>query len=228
MGYVMNHWSMRWLPSIALALSLGGCTMSLNLSPQIPLVNNGPKAPLKVAVIVPQASRDFNQAATFPAGCISLHTGPAPHGQIFLQTVQGILEEYFEQVVILDAPPGPNDAQLTVEAVLTGIGMKTACDVSPEFYAEAKGSFRTLDSQGRETWRDPHGSARVSESMPGDVGPYHSIMPKAMAALVSSWAADLMMSPVVRNAQPQSVTSPSGSRTDTPWWKQSGSDNGKN
>lgn len=220
----------KWLALPVVSLGLGGCALTLSLSPQIPIVNIGNRAPLKVIVIVPQESRDLNQAKTLPSGiCVPLHTNPAPHGQIFLETVQGIMEQYFDQVIMLDTPPASSDAQLIVEATLTGIGVKTACDYSPAFYAEAQGTFRIIDSQGRETWRDPHTSARAQEAMPtATVAPYHTIMPKAMAALVSYWAADLAMTPVVRNAQSQRSSKPAAGSVDEPWWKESGSDGGKN
>jgi hypothetical protein len=217
--------------------------MTLHLAPQIPQVNSGQKVPIKVAVIVPESSRNLNQAAALPTGCFQMTTNPAPHGQIFVQTVQGIMEQYFDQVVMLDAPPAPKDAALVVEAALTGIGMKAACIASPDFYAEATGSFRAMDPQGHELWRDTRSSARESEGLPMAMAPYHTIMPKAMADLVSYWATDLVMSPAVRGALPdQSDERPArrARQTDdsspsngsggaaTPWWQQSGSDDKKN
>jgi len=226
----------KWLPLTAVVLALGGCTMTLKLAPQIPQVNNGQKVPMKVAVIVPEASRNISQATAFPTGCFQLSTNPAPHGQIFVQTVQGILDQYFDQVVMLDAPPAPKDAQLVVEAVLSGIGMKAACMASPDFYAEANGSFRAMDSSGHEIWRDTRTSARETQGMPMAMGPYHAIMPKAMADLVAYWATDLVMSPAVREAQPDerparrerpAEVSPASGGSDTPWWQKADSD-GKN
>ena len=184
---------------------------------------------MKVAVIVPSASRQVTQAISLPTGCFAMSITPAPHGEIFAQTIQGVFAQYFDSVVLLDAAPAPSDAQLVVEATLSSIGVKFACLASPDFFGEAKGSFRALDSNGAELWRSGRNSSHVTDGLPMTMGPYQTIMPKAMSALAASWASDLAMSSLVRGeAQPAATRSyqrpaptPAAATTGggDSWWK---------
>lgn len=221
----------RVLPLMAGALILSGCTMSLRLSPQVPQLNSGPKIPMKVAVVVPAESRGFDQAEALPTSCFQMTTKPAPHGRIFVETVQGVLEQYFDQVAMLDGLPAPDDARLIFEATLTRVGLKAACLASPDFYATAEGTFRAVDRQGREIWRSTRTSAKDEEALPMTMAAmesYHVIMPKAMAKLASAWAFDLATSPMVRKLtaaeRPARRAADASGAGSEPWWKQSGSD----
>ena len=214
----------RFLFLIA-ALSTSACTLNLNLVPEIPQSNYGPRIPMKVAVIVPQASRQITQAASLPTGCFTMAITPAPHGDIFVQTLQGVFGQYFDSVVMLENAPAPDDAQLVVEATLSSIGVKFACLASPDFYGEAKGTFRAVDSNGGELWRSGRTSSHVTDGLPMSMGPYQTIMPKAMAALASSWASDIAMSSLVRGeaqpaARPVRRAAPSAApAAGDAWWK---------
>jgi hypothetical protein len=179
---------------------------------------------MKVALIVPAATRGWTQTAALPTGCFgTLSFNPAPQGEIFAQTVLAVLQQKFDEVVAIDALPAPADARLIVEATLSAIGIKPACPISPEFFAEADGALRVLNPDGSERRRSIHTSARDEEPMPVmSMDSYHAITPKAMANLASDWANELAQAAAAQRPQPDET---SGRAPDAqtpgskPWWQ---------
>jgi hypothetical protein len=215
---------MKKILLLSAALATAGCTLNLQLQPQIPPATGGPKIPAKLALIVPASSREVTQAEALPTGCFNMTIAPAPHGEIFAQTMQGVFQQYFNQVVLIESLPAPADADVIAEATLTRIGVKFACLASSDFYAQAEGGFRMLDSQGRELWRSSRTSAKTSEGLPMSMGPYQTIMPKAMAELASSWASDMAMAmnsrpAAARPAERAPSAESAGSSGSAPWWQ---------
>ena len=212
---------MRTTLLLSAALATAGCTLNLQLQPQLPPPNPGPRVPMKVALIVPSATRELTQTTLLPTGCFGLTINPAPQGEIFAQTVQGVLAQAFDQVVAISGLPAPADADLIVQATLSSIGVKPACLASPAFYGEAVGSLSTLDSDGRETWRSARTSARAEEGLPMGPSEYQTIMPKAMTNLASAWASELAIYVAARRpARVHSAENPAASAPGSaPWWQ---------
>jgi len=78
---------MNKLSMLAAASASGGCATTLQLQPQIPPSNGEPRMPMKVALLVPPATRGLTETALLPTGCLGgLSFNPAPQGEIFAQT----------------------------------------------------------------------------------------------------------------------------------------------
>jgi hypothetical protein len=204
-------------------VATSGCVLEMKIAPQIPPPSNGLKFPIKVAVVVPASTRQITATEELQNSCIGGTLAPSPEGDVFARTVEGVLRNYFQDVVSLSALPAPADAQIVVEAVMTRIGIKPACGDSPTMNAIAEGSFRALGSDGRELWRSGHTSGRAEGGM--DMSNYDTLTPKAMAALATDWANDLAGSALVRGArEPQSAESSESAAPapaaagEKPWW----------
>lgn len=216
----------RILVLSALAAAAAGCTIEMKVAPQVPPPNNAPKIPIKVAVVVPPSTRQITRVEELQNPCIGFTLGQSPEGDVFARTVEGVLRNYFREVVSLSAPPASGGAEIVVEAVMTRVGIKPACGVSPDMYALAEGSFRALGRDGREVWKSGRSSARA-EGPNFDWGNYATLTPKAMAALATGWADDLAVSPLVRgerDARPSesfdgdSPAPAAAGGEQKPWW----------
>jgi hypothetical protein len=188
------------LPLCLLWLS-AACAMNLRVQPEVPQINTAAtRWPGKVAVLIPAATRDLSQTALEPSACWGVtKISPQPYGQVFAETLRGILGQYFENVVTVENPPAPADARLVLEASLEHVSIKLPCGISPAFFATAQGSLRALGPDGSERWRVSRTSQRNDQRMPMfSMEPYHKIVPETIASLVSGWATELSMAAFAR------------------------------
>ena len=191
---------LRLLPLAPLALA-GACTFNLRAAADVPQINtSAARLPGTVAVYIPAATRELSDTVLEPTGCWGLpKMVPQPYGQVFEDTLRGILSQYFDKVETVPSLPAPSDARLVLEASLSRVSLRFACPASPGFFGTATGSLRVLGPDGTERWRSFKTVHRNELPLPMfSMKPYTKIIPGAISGLVSSWASELSMAPFAR------------------------------
>jgi hypothetical protein len=186
---------------LGLILTLTACVGQISpiLKKESHPIEVGPKIPLKVALLVPDAARNLN--IIYYPDCIDGIT-PAPYGVLFQETTREILGQIFSEVSLIrslyEAEKGAYDTFM--EATLSELHWELACALdNPNHRINAKGNLRVLDKGGRTVWKSQQGSQIVPtphvsdiENLDEDVGMYIS---KTIGLLVAGWAKELINSP---------------------------------
>lgn len=180
--------------AMVLSLFLSGCAYHASLAgvkPQLPDAAILDKLPLKAALYIPAATRNYTQPTDVSRGCLAMHVQGA-FGELFAGTVEGTLEEIFAELVVVREPAvGSHD--LLVEAAMTEYVYKAGCMGNPGSYGIVKGHIRALDGSGREIWRSGQ-----TEKRSAFTGLWEEFVPESMASLVGSWAQELTSQPQIR------------------------------
>jgi hypothetical protein len=194
----------RLLP-LALLAAASACTFNLRAAAHVPQINtSSARLPGKVAVLIPGPTRALAETGQEPTGCWGVpKVTSQPYGQVFEDTLRGVLGQYFETVEIIPFLPAPADARLTLEAVLSRVSLRFACPASPEFFGTASGSLRVLGPEGKERWRSFKTHHRYDSQLSvWSMKPYYKLIPGAIAGLVTAWASELSMAPFARGEGP--------------------------
>jgi hypothetical protein len=194
----------RFLP-LALLAAVSACTFSLRAASDVPQINtSSARLPGKVAVIVPGPTRALTETGAEPTRCWGLpKVSPQPYGQVFEDTLRGVLGQYFEGVEFIPFLPAPAGTRLVLEASLSRVGVRWGCGSSPEIYGTAAGSLRVLGPEGKERWRSFKTHHRYDTKLSvWSMKPYYTLVPGAIAGLVTAWASELSMAPFARGEGP--------------------------
>jgi hypothetical protein len=113
-------------------------------------------------------------------------------GQIFAGTVEGTLQQVFEDLTVV-RQPAAGAYDILVEAAMTEYVYKAGCMGNPGSYGIVKGSIRALDTSGREIWRSKETSKRSSFT-----GSWQEFVPESMTSLVGTWTQELTSQPQIR------------------------------
>ena len=181
---------------VLLALGMAGC---VPVAPSLQLTASqasvGERQPLKVAIVVPEATRTFTQAHEIPGMCISMATlVPTSYGQQLATTTEDRFRRMFESVVTIDPSAKRDGYDAVFELGITDVGLLFGCPISPQQYAEVKASLRAIDAEGRELWRSPTQQARADVPMllTFDAGPpFGTGVSQAIGNLADSWTREI-------------------------------------
>jgi len=180
-----------------LALAAAGCVpVTPNLQTTPTLTSVGERKPLKVAVVVPEATRAFSAAHEIPGICLGgmITFVPTPYGQQLATTVDDRFRRLFDNVAVLDAGGKRDGYDAIFEIGITDVGFQFGCGISPAQHAEVRGSIRAIDPEGREMWRSPTQQARadVPFAMVFDINPIvGNGISQAIGNLADSWTREL-------------------------------------
>lgn len=183
--------------SSAISATLFGCAYNADLTnskPELPDTVILDKLPLKAALYIPESTRNYTEPTDVSRGCLAMHV-TGPFGQIFAGTVEGTLEQVFENLTIVKKPAaGAYD--ILVQADMTEYVYKAGCMGNPGSYGIVKGNIRVLDGNGREIWRSKETSKRSSFT-----GRWQDFVPESMTSIVGTWAQELTSQPQIRQLQ---------------------------
>jgi hypothetical protein len=189
------------LYSIILFVFLWGCSYNANLNnvnPKIPNIALNSKLPLKVALYIPESTRNYSQPTDVSHGCIGMHV-TGNFGQIFAGTVEGTLKQVFEELNVVKQPSAGNNDVL-VEADMTEYIYKAGCAANRSSYGTVKGDIWALDRHGKEIWRSKETSKTLDFYESGS-GTWQEFVPKSMASLIGTWAQELISQPQIKHFQ---------------------------
>jgi hypothetical protein len=177
-------------------------TIKPELKPMPPPMFVAKKVPLKVAVIVPPASRSLQDLTRIPSTCLdsAVSFAPAQYGVMFQQTVVEVLSRMYEQVESVQGIPSGSNHDAILEASLAKIGFKSGCGASPESYVLVEGAFRLMDANGKEVWRSPltlkRSEAGITQSMGGPNERFGANFSASVGVLVAEWVQELTRFPL--------------------------------
>jgi hypothetical protein len=183
--------------SIAMSVSLFGCAYHANLTnvkPKLPDTAIHDKLPLKVALYIPESTRNYTQPTDVSHGCLAIHV-TGDFGQIFAGTVEGTLKQVFKELNVVKQPSAGN-YDILVEADMTEYIYKAGCIANPSSYGIVKGNIRALDGNGREIWR-----SRETSKTSNFTSSWEEFVPESMTSLVGTWAQELISQPQIRQLQ---------------------------
>lgn len=164
---------------------------------KIPIAN---RQDLSVAIIAPSDVRDFNTAHEIQADCWSggLQFAPAPYGETLVQTLHNRFSFMFSNVDVLLTPENLEDYDAIFKVGITDMGIKLACGISPNQYADVEGSLHAFRDDGSHLWSSSRTTGRDEGGMSYAMDfnrIYGDHFSKAIAALVDGWVAELIMTP---------------------------------
>jgi hypothetical protein len=168
----------------ALLLSCAYHADLANVKPQLPDAAILDKLPLKAAVFIPESTRNYTKPTDVSRGCLAMHV-TGNFGQIFAGTVEGMLTQVFDDLAVV-RQPAAGAYDILIEADMTEYIYKAGCMGNPGSYGIVKGSFRALDTNGREIWRSKETSKRSSFT-----GRWQDFVPESITSLVGSWTQEL-------------------------------------
>jgi hypothetical protein len=172
---------------LLLLLATFGCAYNKNLVDATPVIPNTAalnKSPLKVALYIPESTRNYTQPTDASRACIAMHI-KGKFGQIFAGTVEGTLKQVFDDLTVVKQPMA-SGYDILVEADLQEYIYKAGCLASPESYGLVKGNMWVLNGSGQEIWRSKETSKRLSFTRS-----WEDLVPESMASLVGTWAQEL-------------------------------------
>jgi hypothetical protein len=132
----------------ATALLLGACVTIPKVDTIVDQVPVKEKQRVRVALVVPEATRALNKPRILPSGaCISMGMEfENNYGESFEGSIRGTLSQLYEEVTVMRAPPAPgHNYGMVVEATLARLDWRMACLASPDGYLEPYGTLRVLD-----------------------------------------------------------------------------------
>ncbi|MCX5828246.1 MAG: hypothetical protein NTV58_09645 [Deltaproteobacteria bacterium] len=186
---------------IVMVVFFCGCAgpqRNIQLQAELPDTAMLEKSPLKVALYIPDSTRNYTQATEIKSRCGFHDRGwaPARYGEVFAETAQGTLSQVFQKVTPIGRPvEGGHD--LIIQAELNELGYKPGCRPDPATYFVLKGTFRAVDTNGVEIWRSPLTSKKVEASI-GERYKLDTIIPGAIASMVGSWTQQLLTAPEIK------------------------------
>ncbi|MBM4270595.1 MAG: hypothetical protein FJ139_00310, partial [Deltaproteobacteria bacterium] len=193
---------------LAVATALAGCgPINLNLRPDVPNLHIYDRMPVRVALLVPESTRNFSMGIKEESGCLG-QQDIAPmksYGEVFEETVNGVFSQIFKETVLV-RQPRVQGYDFTVEATMDYFSYRLGCLISPPIFSyTVKGGMRVLDSGGREIWRSKTTSKKVDINvMPMAFSPagIYEQMAKDISAVIASlaggWGYELKTSPDVQ------------------------------
>lgn len=208
----------QYFPSfyICLLLLLSGCSLP-ELRPEIPTVSVGEKQHIKVAVLIPQSTRNLTEVTLLPSICGGGSSGSGSgsggdfykknYGVAFENAVTGIFSQMFDQVDIVLALPQQRDYSIIFEATLTQVYIKPGCFIANGAVAFV-GALRAVDTAGNEVWRSKNTSKQFEEIVkfpPKGLEEYSKLLSSSIVKFVEEWASELKTLPVQRYAKYQEV-----------------------
>lgn len=175
-----------------------GCAPSVRLETKLPDTTFLDKSPLRVALYIPEATRNYTEGTRLEDRCGFAARGLAPnrYGEIFAETVQGSLSQVFKEVTPAKRPV-EEGYDLIIQAEFTELAYKIGCRPDPVGYFILKGTFRALDAKGAEVWRSNLTSSKVESPIELRYR-YEKVIPSAIASLVGSWTQGLLAAPQIQ------------------------------
>ena len=184
----------------ATVLLLGGCVTIPEVSTQVDPVQVREKMRVRAALVIPEATRAFDKPTILPAGsCISMGMEfRNNYGAAFEGSVKGTLAQMFDEVTVMRTPPAPgHNYGAVIEATLARLDWRMACMIDPGGYLEPYGSFRALDSTGREIWKSSIEMKRSPAGVTMSMDEFSAFFGRSISALAAAWVAELQASPSV-------------------------------
>jgi hypothetical protein len=177
-----------------------GCAgqRNIQLRSELPDTTILDKSPLKVALYIPDSTRNYMEATELQSKCglAASRLAPTRFGEVFAETVQGTLSQVFQKVTPARQPvEGGHD--LIIQAEFNEFAYKPGCRPDPVTYFVLKGTFRAVDTNGAEIWRSPLTSSRVEAPIEQRYN-FEKVIPSAIASLVGSWIQGLMTAPEIK------------------------------
>ena len=192
---------------LLLLIATFGCAYNKNLVDATPVIPSNAalnKSPLKVALYLPESTRNYTQPTDASRACIAMHI-KGKFGQIFAGTVEGTLKQVFDDLTVVTQPVA-SGYDILVEADLQEYIYKAGCLASPESYGLVKGNMWILNSNGQEIWRSKETSKRLNFT-----SSWEELVPESMASLVGTWVRELSSQPQISQLQNQPRNHPSSS-----------------
>ncbi len=183
---------------VAIFSGCAGPQSNIQLQAELPDTAMLEKSPLKVALYIPESTRNYTQATEIQSRCGFHDRGwaSARYGGVFAETVQGTLSQVFQKVTPIGRPvEGGHD--LIIQAELNELAYKPGCRPDPVTYFVVNGTFRAVDANGIEVWRSPLTSKKVEASI-GERYKLNTIIPGAIASMVGSWTQQLLAAPEIK------------------------------
>lgn len=187
-----------WLALLVLILS--GCAPALRvdrIQAVVPDIQMRKKYPLKVALIVPPATRNINTVTISRSKCIGGVTEvvPYPFGQTFTETAIGTFSKMFSEVDVINGLPAEKEYDLILETTLASLTFKNGCDDDPGNFYEARGTVKLLDNDYREIWSGSQGAAQGWAYWNADTNPAGPVIGNVLSTLVKNYAQAVNMAP---------------------------------
>jgi hypothetical protein len=175
-----------------------GCARNFELQTELPDTAILDKSPLRVALYIPDSTRNYTEATPLPSRCGFAARGLAPnkYGAVFAETVQGTLGQVFKEVTPISRPV-EEGYDFIIQAEFTELAYKLGCRPDPVGYFILKGSLRALDAKGNEVWRSNMASNKVESPIEMRYN-YEKVIPSAIATMVGSWTQGLLAAPQIQ------------------------------
>jgi hypothetical protein len=180
------------------AVFCGCAPTSVSIKTELPDTMNLDKSPLRVALYIPESTRNYTEGTRLKDGCGFAARGLAPnrYGEIFAEAVQGTLSQVFKEVMPVKRPVAEGN-DLIIQAEFTEFAYKIGCRPDPVGYFILNGTFRALDTNGAEIWRSNLTSRKVESPIELRYR-YEKVIPSTMATLVGDWTKELLAVPQIQ------------------------------
>jgi len=155
------------------------------------------KSPLRIALYIPESTRNYTQATRLNDRC-GFSSGELAnrYGEIFSEAVSGTLKQVFKEVKPVSRPVAEGN-DLIIQAEFTELAYKRGCRPDPVAYIILNGNFRALDKNGAEIWRSNLTSRKVESPLEMRYT-VEKVIPSAMATLVGEWTKELLAVPQIQ------------------------------
>jgi caspase domain-containing protein len=153
------------------------------------------RQPIEVAILLPEAARNFTQAREIPGTCIGAVTfTPVNYGQNLAMTLEDRFRRQFDKVSIIDQAADRNRFDAVFEIGISDVGFQFGCLMAPQQHALVTGSLRAIDADGAEMWRSPTTQGRHDAPMSMGMdfnGIIGSDISQAQGKLADAWAREV-------------------------------------
>jgi hypothetical protein len=168
-----------------------GCAGNVQLQTELPDTMILDKSPLRVALYIPDSTRNYTEATRLKDRCgFSSGEWANRYGEIFAEAVQGTLSQVFKEVKPVRRPVAEGN-DVIIQAEFTELAYKRGCRPDPVAYIILNGNFRALDKNGAEIWRSNLTSRKVESPLEMRYT-VEKVIPSAMATLVGEWTKELL------------------------------------
>jgi hypothetical protein len=174
-----------------------GCAQVRNfpLQTDLPDTSMLGKSNLRVALYIPDSTRNYRVATRIPSVCgFGAEYAPNRFGALFAETLEGTLRQVFQEVTPISQPVALG-YDLIIQAEFREFVYKLNCMADPTGYNILKGFFHAVDGQGVEIWQ-----SRITEStMKHPGGLLHKdAIPAMYTAFIGKWTEELLAAPPIQ------------------------------
>lgn len=167
-----------------------------HINPVLPDIQLRNKYPMKVALIVPDTTRNVSTVGIMRSTCIGGVSDIVPYsyGNTFKDIAIGTFSKMFSEVDLLKGFTAEKDYDLFIEATLTSLAFKNGCQADPGNFFHAAGTVKLFDNDFREISPGYQGAATETWQFWTSV-PAGTVIGSVLSSLVNKYAHEVSVSP---------------------------------